>query len=211
VSRLVTGLAVALVCAIVPASAAASGSLSFSAPCFYVGNNITALGSGWTPNAQISLTANNPRLSATVKADRVGGFSSSFVAPDLPGQGPLVRHVTTTATDARSHDKTTASFYLVQPAVDANLNGPSHSVVQWTIAGFTGGKTVYGHWVLHGHERKRLTMGKVPGACGLVRHRAPRIPVRAVVGTWTAQFDTSRTYRASTPNVAVEIHVLPGP
>jgi hypothetical protein len=211
VPRLVTGLVIALACAIAPAPAAASGSLSFGSPCFYVGDDVTALGSGWTPNAQISLTATNPRLSANVQADRTGGFSSSFAAPDLPGEGPLVRHVTTTATDPKTHDTATASFYLVQPAVDANLNGPSHSVVQWTIAGFTGGKTVYGHWVLHGHERKRLTMGKVPGACGIVRHRAPRIPVRAVVGTWTAQFDTSKTYRKSTPNVSVGIHVLAGP
>ena len=209
--RRVVLLAAVLVPAAAPASAVSPGTLSFGAPCYYVGNQISATGSGWTPNDRIALTASSPKLSVTALAEASGTFSSSFTAPDLPGDGPLVRHVTATAADrADSSNTTTASFFLVQPAVDANLNGHSQSVVQWTIAGFTGGKTVYGHWVFKHRSRKTLTMGKVPGACGLVKHRAPRIPVASQIGTWTAQFDTSKTWHSSTPNVAVEIRVLPG-
>jgi hypothetical protein len=200
-------LAVVLgVLAVTPSSAMA-GSLSFTDPCYFAGDPVAALGQGWTAGHTILITDPVVELRTSTVAGSDGSFTSTFTAPTSK-KFAAVRRLTVTATDERGHETSSATFFDVQPGVDVNLDGKLTAPVRWTIAGFTGGQTIWGHWLYHGHVEKTLKMGKVPGACGLVKRTLPRLPTTPRKGAWRAQFDPKKTYSAKTPNVAVNYRVL---
>ncbi len=203
--------AVALVALIaLPASAATAGSLTLDSTCYFSGQPINANGAAWTPGAMIAITDPKDDFSATALADTTGAFMASFHAPTLSSSKPDVRSFIATATNSADPTQTaTASFFAVQPGVGANVTGKLSTAVMWTIAGFVGGQTIYGHWVYHAHEQANVKMGKVPGECGTVKRSVRRIPVTAPgTGVWTAQFDASKAWHATTkPRVYLKIQV----
>ncbi len=195
----------------VPSVAAAAGTLSLDAPCYYTGQTIAATGQGFPAAAPIAISDPIRSLfSASTTSDTTGTFNTTFIAPRLSSSKPAVKKFTATATDTNDPTQTASTtFYDVQPGVDANVNGRLSTPVEWTIAGFAGGQTVYGHWVFKNKSRKTLTMGDVPGACGLVQRTVKRLPTVARTGIWTAQFDTKKTWSATTkPRVYLKIQVF---
>lgn len=193
------------------APAAAAPSLSLDAPCYYAGSTISATGNGFPPNAPVQISdPDTGSFSASVTADPVGTLLTNFTAPSLSNAKPAVVKFTATATDTADATQTaSATFYDVQPGVDANVNGSLTTPVVWTIAGFGGGRVVYGHWVFKHKDRKTLKMGTVPGQCGLVKRKVKRLPVTPRVGVWTAQFDLKKKWNATTkPRVFLKIDVF---
>ncbi len=207
-------LALAAVALAAPTAAAAAPTLSLDAPCYYAESAITATGLGFPASAPIQITdAAGDAFSASSMADPMGTFTASFQAPPAPSSKPAVVPYTATATDGADATQTaTASFFDVNAGVDANVNGRLSTPVTWTVAGFVGGQTVYGHWFFEHKNFKTLKMGKVPGACGLVKRRVKRLPVTPRVGIWTAQFDTKKEWHATTkPRVFLRIQVFRRP
>jgi hypothetical protein len=196
--------------AIVAAPAAAAPTLALDAPCYYTGSAVTASGTGFPAAAPIVVSDQDSNaFSVAATADPLGAFTASFPAPDLP-QRPAIVPFTATALDGTDTTQTAAAqFFDVQPGVAANVNGALTTQVTWTIAGFVGGQTVYGHWVFNHRSRKTVEMGKVPDPCGIVHKKVARIPVPPKVGVWTAQFDAKKAWSATTkPRVFLRINVF---
>jgi hypothetical protein len=209
--RLAVPVVVALGLAAAPTSLAAGTlSLDSSSSCYYTDKPVTITGQGWAPGDMISVTDPVPDFFTQVTADTTGTFTATFKAPILPTIKPTVKQFTAIATDTTQTTQTTSvPFFDVQPGVDANVNGKLTTPVVWTIAGFAGGQHIYGHWVYKHHSFKTLKMGTVPGACGLVTKKVPRLPTKPRNGIWTAQFDTSKTWHATTkPRVFLKIQVF---
>jgi hypothetical protein len=193
-----------------PAGVASAGSLALDSACYLSGKPIVANGAVWAPGASIAITDPRGAFSATAMADTTGAFMTTFDAPTLSALKPDVREFTATATDAADPTQTsTASFSVVQPGVAANVTGKLSTPVQWSMAGFVHGETIYGHWVYKKQEKAQVKMGSVPGDCGLVRRTVRRIPVeKPGTGVWLVQFDPSRKWHSTTtPRVSLKIQV----
>jgi hypothetical protein len=181
------------------ASTADAATLALSAPCFLESSTITAAGQGWDAGKTVSVSDPQSHFYGSATADAAGNFVTTFRAPLLPTIKPAVVAYVASASEF-SNPALTAQvpFAVTNARVDAKLSGNPRSKVRFSISGFPGGSTVYGHWVFARRARANVKMGVVPQPCGIVRRKVRRIPATLRSGLWTIQFDTNRRYSAKT-------------
>jgi len=192
--------AAALVALLAPAAARA-GTVALDKPCYVEGEAIVATGSGFSPNAQLTLTSSaggEPFPSAVT--DAAGAFTTRLTAPapkTLGARASDVTQTTLTAVDPLNGTLNTATpFQLANFAVDRGRTHDPRAVRTWYFSGFPTGSTIYGHFRRAGKTQANYRFGKATGACGLLHARARGIPVAHLkTGTWTIQVDTAKTYK----------------
>ena len=107
--------------------------------------------------------------------------------------GPAAAHGETSNVDA-----SLPAFPVVVPNVVIPNGRPSRSVL-YKLYGFPNGRPVYAHYTLHGKQRAVKRLGTAKGPCGVLKKREKILPTRFRKGTWTYQFNNSRTDRNRQP------------
>lgn len=184
------------------APAAGAAQLTPDRACYLPEMGMTVAGSGFTPNAAITLSGEGTSpLSGG--ADASGAFSANLEAPSaaaLGATGTTPASFRLTATETASGQSATATVKVVQFAfnTDQGLKSP-RALRRWRFSGFLlrPGKPIYGHFRFGGRTRATYRFGVPKGPCGTLTKHAPGIPARDVrAGTWTVQVDQNRTYKA---------------
>lgn len=157
--------------------------------------NVPVRGSGFSPNAAVQI-AGGP-VTVTAQTDATGTFQTTVLSPANntfnPKQGTL------TATDQTNPAVTaTAGFQYVRFGSNLPLNGRPGRTTIWKFAGFTAGKSIYGHFRFGGKTIRNYRFGKAQGACGTLTAHARRLPARSRPGQWRLQIDQRKTYSANT-------------
>lgn len=188
--------AAAVVLTAAPALATAA-TLSPAVVCQAGGNDVTVTGTGFTPNAIVTIDGNSG--SGSFVADATGTFVATILAPTV---SDFVAHtVTLVATDSQNPALTArASFGVVRDLFATNfpINGRPSSRVRWQFAGFVPGKPIYGHFRHHRKTRRNYRFGLATGPCGTLSVMARRLPTKSRPGTWTVQFDQVKSYNRFT-------------
>jgi hypothetical protein len=207
-SRLLAGLVAGG--ALAAPAAAHAATLAADQPCYVAGltgsTPVTLSGTGFASGHAIGISG-APGFSQSVTSDAAGAFSSQLVAPSLGTSAPVARAVTLTATDA-ANPADTASVTIQVTNLTFATHGPSRrpqALRTWEISGFIpaagadASKPIYAHFRNHGRTYANYRFGVGHGPCGLLKVRAPAIPLKRVrAGTWLVQLDQSPSYHSTT-------------
>lgn len=192
-----------------PASASAAA-ITVNQQCYAESHAITISGSGFTPNATASVSGGG--ISAAATTDATGSFTTTAVAPLTTLKHPGAQQITLTATDdSIGQAVATTQVNVAKLGVDGvPARSRPHRRITWNIAGFIGGKAVYGHWRFKGKTRANHRMGVPRGPCGVLKVKARQIEARKVrFGRWKVQFDFKKRYsKTSSPRAIVSITVF---
>jgi hypothetical protein len=129
----------------------------------------------------------------------------SATAPVLPFSTPGVRSYTLTATDGTNTATTRIRVTSFDAAHTPRVPSKPSSNVRWRIAGLPPGARVYAHYVHGGKQQRRVSLGRMPKRCGVLRKRLRMIPIsNPATGKWRIQIDTRKRYSARTSPKFVE-------
>jgi hypothetical protein len=191
-----------------PASASAA-TVSVNQDCFAENSDITLTGSGFTPNAIVTLTLDG--TTSAVDSDATGAFVTTLTAPSLAMKHPGAQQVTISVRDTTSGEELATPVNVARLGVDAfPARSRPHKRITWYITGFVG-RALYGHWRFKGKTRADHRMGVPKGPCGVLKVKARQIEASRVrFGLWTVQFDFNKHYkRGASPRTAVTVNVFP--
>ena len=192
-----------------PASASAAV-MSVNQQCYAEQDAITISGSGFTPNATVSITGG--AIAVNAPTDATGAFTTTTSASKTTLKHPGAQQTTLTATDdATGQPMATTLVNVAKLGVDGvPARSKPHKRITWNLAGFVGGGSVYGHWRFKGKTRATHRMGKPQGPCGVLQVKARQIEANTVrFGTWTVQFDFNASFkRTASPRATVSINVF---
>jgi hypothetical protein len=189
-------------------AAASAAALSVDQQCFSESSDITLTGSGFTPNATVTLTLDG--TTSAVDSDAMGAFVTTLTAPSLSLKHPGARQVTISARDTASGEELATPVNVAKLGVDAfPVRSRPHKRITWYITGFVG-RAVYGHWRFKGKTRANHRMGVPKGPCGVLKVKARQIEAgRVRFGLWTVQFDFNKHYKpGASPRTAVTVNVF---
>ncbi len=186
----------ALAASATTASAANAATLAIPAACLPQNElNIPVSGSGFSPNATVTITG--APVTITAQTDATGSFATTFLSPANNSFSP--KPGTLTATDSLNPAVTaTAPFQYLRFGSNLPLNGRPGATTTWRFAGFAAGKSIYGHFRFGGKTIRNYRFGKASGPCGILKARARRLPARSRPGTWRLQIDQRMSYSDAT-------------
>jgi hypothetical protein len=217
-----TGLLIAVLAGTAVAAGAAAadpaptGTVAVSQACYVntarAAAKITITGSGWQAGATIELTDKLNKLSATTTANTSGTFTYTVPAPVVDSyrtqqvgdqieayyEGTPDETGTTDSGDASSATFETTNFVVLVTGNSSRPNGKR----TFELSGFAPDRTVYAHYLsAAGKVLSTENFGQPTGACGLRRVTAYEFPGgHPKRGTYTIQFDNSRSFsRATAP------------
>jgi hypothetical protein len=200
--RRMTILALAGTVALALPAGASAAAATLDRSCYVSGQPGTLSGSGFAPNAMVSLV--NADLGARkVTTDATGSFTIQFSPPDGGSLArPGSKAFTITATEDANPASTATAASRIAPLEFATSKGQKSPKAKraWYFSGFVTGKNIYGHFRFKGRTRGNFRFGRAAGPCGEYRRRAPGIAVKGGVptGSWRVQVDHKPTYSAST-------------
>lgn len=221
--RLVAGggiITAAVACALGAAPALADGgqTLSVQGACFVdqPGQKpapIKVSGSGWTANDTLDLDSTDAdgSLFGMVKVGADGTFKSTIPGTMIDPTGQPVETLSLKAHDPMDESAAlSGKFQVTALAVATKPAYPNlGQKVTFTFSGFTPGKTVYAHYLLHGKSVATRSFGKAQGACGmLTAHGALFAAKHPKAGDYTIQYDTSKTYSKNVPHVDAKAAII---
>lgn len=198
--RTALATAVALV-AIVPATADAAA-IQLNRSCYLTGGVVGVSGSGFAPNAPVSITQNGEQI-GTAQADALGSFQGSYAAPEV-SESQRQTDIEVSATDGVNTAGTDGEVSAFNADFSPSSGNPRTLKVRFKLDGFNllGGKasTIYLHYIQPGGKRKMTKrLGKARGACGqLSTSKRKLFPFSARRGTWRLQWDTRKKYKKCT-------------
>jgi hypothetical protein len=191
-------------------------------PCYDIqaeGDQVTATASGFTPGDQVAFAVGgpNPGLYALKDADAQGTATAVFQPFPLVGLDPGVLAEPLTATDDDLSPATVAATTITisRLAVSVTPHTNSLKVVKtYRFSGFTGGGTLYAHYLLGHHLLATRSLGHLAGPCGTLKVKSRLLPLpKLKEGLYKVQWDTSRRYSAKaaqklgeTINVVSTVH-----
>jgi len=187
-------LAVAVAVAALAAPSAAHAASLTAQPakaCYRAGETVHFIGAGFTPSNQVNLVRDGVLVSQ-FPADQTGRFDASVRV--LMAQGSQRR--TYTATDS-ANQGLSASAAVKVSAVSVDLsprNGLASRRFRVRARGFTTGRTLWAH-VIHKRSKRLIKVGRLRGACHVLRTRHRLLTRNARLGAHRIQFDTYRRYR----------------
>src|SRR3954470_17538892 len=210
----------ALAGVLAPAASAHAVTLQPLKPCYVSAGReddareqISIMAQGFTPNTVASVAIDGAELMDNAQVDPLGNVAGSIAAPfQARGQRPFTLSLTqndNAANTISAQSLVTALDVTVKPA-----NARPSSRVRFRGRGFTGGPSVYGHYLRNGRLRKTVLLASTSGPCGTFdvrrRQRAVKHPHR---GRWILQIDQDATWRAEPQSVRVllVIDVTRGP
>jgi hypothetical protein len=199
-----------LAAVLAPAAAARAATLSPIKPCYVstgqadnAREQIAIMAQGFTPNQTATVALDGAPVMTNAQVDPLGAISGSIAAPfQARGQRPFTLSITENENPANAvgaQSLVTALDVSVKPA-DAR---PS-SRVRFRGRGFTGGPSVYGHYLRNGHLHKTVLLASTSGPCGTFDVRRRQLPVKHPHrGRWILQIDQDATWRAEPQTVRV--------
>jgi hypothetical protein len=190
-----------------PASASAAA-VALDYQCYAEGGTMAVTGSGYTPNTIVTLTLGG--TTSSVDSDETGEFATTLSAPSTTLNHPGAQQMTLSTRDTTSGEEVSTPVNVAKTGVDGIPHqSKPHKKITWYLAGFPGGKAVYGHWRIRGKTRANHRMGVPQGPCGVLKARARQIEANHLLfGLWTVQFDFNRRYdKHATPRATVKITV----
>lgn len=188
-----------------PALANGHGTLTVKGACFVdqPGQRpapIRVSGSGWNANATLDLDSTDAdgSLFGMVKVGANGTFSGTIPGTLIDTTERQVETLALKAKDPMTESTAkSGKFQVAALGVSTKPSFPSKpgQKVTFMFAGFSHGKTVYAHYVLHGKPVATRSFGKAKGACGTLTARGSYFPTKNPKGgTYTVQYDTSKKY-----------------
>jgi hypothetical protein len=200
------------IAALVPAASAPAATLAPLKPCYVSAGadpaqreQIDIDASGLTPNGSAIVALDGTVLQDKAQVDPAGHVVGAIPAPfQAAGQRPFTLTVTDNANTANAVAATSLVTTLsvrVRPA-DAR---PS-SRVRFRGRGFTGGASVYGHYLRKGKVRKNVLLATATGPCGTFDVRRRQLPIRRPhTGRWVLQIDQDPTWHQTPKTVSVTL------
>jgi hypothetical protein len=180
--------------------ASQAATLRTDSPCYIEQTPMTVRGSGYSPNARISVSGD--QLFADARTDGDGAFSTTLKAPIFPTVAPGSRRYTVSAAEQDDAGATASVTFRVANFAFATTSGYKSPKTRrrWTFSGFRPGRTIYGHFRYHGKTRGTYRFGVANSPCGELTRMAAGIPVggRIPAGKWIVQVDHNRRYSALT-------------
>jgi hypothetical protein len=160
---------------------------------------------GFTPNGAASIALDGQVILPEAQVDPSSRILGELPAPfQAAGQRPFTLTITDKTNSAISVAATsliTALDVHVRPA-DAR---PS-SRVRFRGRGFTGGPSVYGHYLRKGKARKTVPLATATGPCGTFDVRRRQLPIRRPhTGRWVLQIDQQPTWQKTPKTVSVTL------
>src|SRR5215211_1346018 len=193
-------LVVASVTAVLAAPAAASAATLTIAPersCYGADETIHLRGTGFTPEATVSVTRDGVPLEGSPVADGSGTISAALKLVKSGGD-PETR--TYTATDT-ANPANKAAANIVVSDLDVTMSPTSGDPARprrIVAKGFTTGTgTLWAHIVFRGSVRN-IRIGELKGACGTLRAKKRLFGRNAPLGQRLIHFDTSRKFKKRT-------------
>jgi hypothetical protein len=197
-SRMTRPLAVVMAIATLAAPSAAHAASLTASPaksCYRTGETVNFIGSGFTPSSSANLTRDGTFV-APIPTDGTGQFDAALKLRQDRG----TTRRTYTATDA-NNASLSASVPVTVSAVGVVLSPGSGSLsrrFRIRARGFTTGRTLWAH-IIHRRSTRRLKIGRLTGACHILRKRMRLLSRSTGLGRHRIQFDTYRRYRADRP------------
>jgi hypothetical protein len=198
-----------LALALAAPSAASAASITVDRACYanpsQRADTVRMAGTGFTPNAQYQVTLDGqPLTGGTGTTDAAGNLTGSFTSPELD-QGVREHTYKLGVQEGANAPETQFAVAQLLAAFAPATGDPKTLKVRFRLFGFglsgTKAPPVYVHYVRPGGKvHKTVKLGTGRGACGSIQRTAKRrlFPFAARRGTWTLQFDSSRTYRRGT-------------
>jgi hypothetical protein len=160
-------------------------------------------GSGFTPNAPVTITANGQAF-ASATADAAGNFAVTPAPPLISGN-----HIQQTfQLSASDGTNVAAPTPLHVTRWFAKLPSRAHAShkVKFRAYGFLPGKRVYVFVRRHGRTLGRFSLGKASGPCGNASRRLPYMPLRHhTTGTYKYFFEQSARFSTKKPRIRLTI------
>lgn len=193
-----------------PAAAVRAATLSPLKPCYVSAGpadnareQISIMAQGFTPNQTATVALDGAPVMTNAQVDPLGTISGSIAAPfQARGQRPFTLAITeneNAANAVSAQSLVTALDVSVKPA-----NARPASRVRFRGRGFTGGPSVYGHYLRQGRLRKTVLLAPTSGPCGTFDVRRRQLPIKHPQrGRWILQIDQDATWRAEPQSVRV--------
>jgi hypothetical protein len=180
-------------------SDAQASTLAVNAPCYLESEPIAATGTGFTASGPVNFSFDG-QLAANGTADGAGNINQQLTAPTLSGS--TLQHTFNLAAQDQSNPALSAAAPVTVTRIAATLKPhrarPTHKV-RFGIHGMPPGQTIYLHYVFHGKQRARVTLGTAKAPCGTLTVRKRFFPMRRpAVGTWKLQIDNQKRFSKST-------------
>jgi hypothetical protein len=196
----------------VAAQTGAGTNVSTDRGCYVVGQTVQLSGSGFEPSRTYVVSIDGVYL-----GQRTTDSSGNFSVPLHPGGLPAgaAQHLDNLqVTDGTTSAQTSFMLTRSAGALVTNTAGPPRSLTgRFLVWGFSlggGPRTVYVHYLSpSGKARKTVALGNTSGQCGYLRTARRRVfPLSVSPGTWTLQFDTSRSYSRKTPSPRARLRAV---
>ncbi len=200
----------AAVLAILAVPASAQGATLVVPPCSASlpgERTIPLAGSGFAPNSFVRLTADGQSF-GTAQADAQGAFAQAFFSPSFRSLRTTQQTFQVAAEDGAGN---TAAGPMTVTRVGADLPQRARpaSRVRMRVFGFQPGRAVYLHVRRGGRTRGSFRVGRAASPCGTTSRRLRYMPLRGYsTGTYTYEFQQSRSFRADQPRVQLRISIV---
>lgn len=204
--------ALALGAVALPATAAHAATIDPLKACYVSVNPAETqfmhiVGRGFEPSAPVQIRIDD-QAPVTVEANAAGTVRAK---PAAPPQDKGERIVTITLTDATNPaDTVTAITKVTALSVQVHpKKAATYSRVRFAGRGFTQHRSIWGHYVYRGRERRTVRLATLPvGDCGTLSVRRRLIPIRHPrAGRWTLQIDQQRRWATQPHSVLVPVPI----
>jgi hypothetical protein len=168
-------------------------------------------GSGYVPGDLVSITSSAGLVDTSATADGSGNIALSTTAPIPPKNAAGAQGVVLTADDESLNGSITATapvsvalLYVFHGGAKKRPGlGAFREKTSWSFSGFTPGKYIWGHYIIHKRQVARIRFGKASGACGVLKTRAKLFPATPHHRSYPIQVDNSKRYSShSLPKVS---------
>jgi hypothetical protein len=212
--RSITLAASVLAGSMAPAAAAQTPTLAPLKPCYVAAGaaadqrervNINA--QGLTKNGTATVALDGGVLEPEAAVDPMGALLGSVQAPfQASGQRLFTLSIADNANPAlavSAQSFVTALDVRVTPA-----NARPSRRVHFRGRGFTGGPTVYAHYVRKGKLRKTVQLATAAGPCGTFDVHRRQLPIRRPqTGRWMVQIDQAPEWDKTPSSVSVQLTI----
>ncbi len=192
---------------------AQAGTVTLDSTCYVESQGMTATGSGFTPNADITLSGGG--AFGTAVADSTGAFVTVLRVPENGTIGGTSKDIVTNTLDVRNFadasQDTSVKFRVTNLAYTvADSGGNPRKKRRFDLSGFPRGSTVWAHYRFGGRTLGTVKFGTAKGDCGLVSVKMALLPAKVPnrYGVWKLQWDTKRAYKStSLPRLTTNLQI----
>ena len=189
----------------VAAQAASAATLNVNAGCYVISKSLPTMvvtGSGYVPGDFVDITSDVGFVDATTTADPAGNIAVSTPAPLPPKAAVGAQSAVLTADDESINGPITAATAVNVAYLNAGHGatkarpglGAFREKTSWSFSGFTPGKYIWGHYVIHKRQVARIRFGKATGPCGVLKTRARLFPATPHRRSYPIQVDNAKRY-----------------